>query len=178
MRIVIAVALSVGLLASQAALAQSFVADARLTVRLNFGGPARSSGLEVAARYQPGPMRSRPAEDIGTLAPGPALELAHFGASLDKGSMFRLFGAPVARWGGEMPEGMLQATETHQRSWFARNWWLVGLGAIAVGVAAAAGEDALQDETAGNGSGNQTNCGVSGDVVGPEDLEVDTDCGP
>ena len=65
------------------------------------------------------------------------------------------------------------ADESSESGWWSRNWWWVTLSAVGAGVAAAASGGSHHSDDQAKSS---TNCGVSGDVVGPNKPTVDTNC--
>ena len=93
------------------------------------------------------------------------------GLSPQMGQGMRLFGSPapayVYRTNAE--DGQTAAPRIP--------WWAWAAGGVALTVALAGGGSEFNDERGNsNGGSNRTQCGVSGDVIGPDPLVVDTDC--
>lgn len=93
------------------------------------------------------------------------------GVSPQLGRGVRLFGAPtpsvVYRLNAD--EGQTVAPRIP--------WWGWAAGGVALTVALAGGSTEFRDERGNpNSDGSRTQCGVSGDVIGPDPIEVKTDC--
>jgi len=136
-------------------------------IRMEWGGPAQSRQFSASLslrQFESGVFGTDHAQGAKPLS----IHTLRFETSGAEGNALYLLGSPMVKWGLPVQsEFALQQNGQSEGSWFSRNWWLLGLGAVAVGVVAAAAGGGSSSETNRNtNTGNQTNCGVAGTVVG------------
>jgi len=171
--------LMVGLLVSACSLQAAADVGAlspSLSAQFHFGGPQQSQSFAAhlsfhvprvgdVAHFGHAPQRE------------PKLRYLSYSSSPASGSALHWMGAQIAAWSQpQAAEFVLQQNQqgAAKPSWFARNWWVVGLGVVAVGAAAASGGGGGSDDD--ESDGNSTNCGASGSPVGPGGITVDPNC--
>jgi hypothetical protein len=160
------------------AVAQQVVFQPALRAQVNFGGSAKSQSFSAHLS-----LLSVAEQQISTnhqyIQQPRSISHLTFNSSQLQGSELLALGSPVMSWGQpQHAEFVLNQNEQNAKSgsWFSRNWWVVGLGVLAVGAAAAAGGGGGSDNNSSGNSGNQTNCGVAGTVVGPGGVTTDPNC--
>lgn len=131
----------------------------------------------VSFEWRPGAAQTRSVWDLQLSAAVDAgaerrwQPVTGLGLSPQLGRGVRLFGAPAPNRHFRMNADGGQTTAPRIP------WWAWAAGGVALTVALVGGSTELNNEReTGNGSGNSTNCGVSGDVIGPDPIEVSTDC--
>ena len=174
--------LFVGLVVSSFSLqafAQAGAFHPSVGAQFNFGGPEQSRSFKAHLSFSL-PALSEVARKNELPQQIQNFRYLSFSSSHTDGSVLHLMGSPVAAWSQpKHTEFVLQQNQqsSSSSSWFGRNWWVVGLGVLAVGAAAAAGGGGGSDNNQSSG-GNTTNCGASGTVVGPGGVNVDPNCPP
>lgn len=162
---------------SSQAFAQASAWQPALRLQLHFGGSA--GGQDFAAQFSLSQWQvSETSANGRPLAPSQPVGLFSLRSSASEGLALQVLGAPVAVWSRPAQDGFAlrkNGQGAAPGSWFSRNWWLVGLGIVAVGAAAAAGGGGGSDGSEPN-NGNRTNCGASGTVVGPGGVNTDPNC--
>lgn len=131
----------------------------------------------VSFEWRPGAAQTRSVWDLQLSAAVDAgaerrwQPVTGVGLSPQLGQGMRLFGAPA-------PAYVYQRNAEDGQTVAPRiPWWAWAAGGVALTVALAGGSSDSNDGRGGNnGSGSTTNCGVGGDVIGPDPLVVDTDC--
>lgn len=173
------VAFSLLAYSTQIAAAQSQDLLPSAGLHFQFGGPAKSSRLQAQLSF-----RSMQANTLLDAEQSRLISTLSYERSAADGNALKVLGTPVLVW--DVPTQSRAALQQNGQeaaptgSWFSRNWWVVGLGVVAVGIAAAvAGGSSETNKNAD--TGNQTNCGVAGTVVGgpgSPTTVVDPNCVP
>lgn len=160
------VAFSAFALCAQAAAAQPQGLLPSVGASVQFGGAAQSSRFQAQLSFR-GLQTSVLTAD--GLHPRQISTLT-FERSAADGSSLQVFGAPVLLWNTPAQSRFALQQNGQGRaesgSWFSRNWWVLGLGAIAAGVAVAAGGGSGGTSETQTNSTN-TNCTVGSGNVGP-----------
>ena len=131
----------------------------------------------VSFEWRPGATQTRSVWDLQLSAAVDAgserrwQPVTGVGLSPHLGQGIRLFGAPAPASFYRMntDEGQTVAPRIP--------WWAWAAGGVALTVALAGGSSEFNDERGNSQNGSSsTNCGVGGDVIGPDPLVVDTNC--
>lgn len=140
--------------------------------------PVAASDLAglLAFEWRPGTVQTRSVWDLQLSAAVNAgaerrwQPVTGIGLSPQLGQGMRLFGAPL-------PDYAARAYANEGRTVAPRiPWWAWAAGGVALTVALAGSSGGNSEGNRGGSGGNETNCGVGGDVIGPDPLVVDTNC--
>lgn len=165
--------------AAQQAAAQTavFLPSVRSTIEFG-GGPTAS---RFSAQLSLTSLVLDDAPEANALVTSPqALPFLNLDVSDRAGKSILLVGEPVAVWDQPRSDrGALNQNGQTSSSWFGRNWWMVGLGVLAVGAVAIAAGGSGADKDSTDNPTNPSGCTAGSGNVGPvESPGIPVSCAP